>query len=111
MKRVSFETAKALKDVGYPQYGHCEDYYTSEGLPVSKFCDMDKLVFPAPTYIETWLWLWREKGICIKDTCDGAVWVWSDKTKSPIYIVVQTKDPEESIIASIEYLVTNKLLK
>lgn len=109
MKRVSFKTAKAIKDAGYPQYGHCEEYYDSCGKVVDKMCDMSKLVFPCPTYLEVWLWLWREKYINIKDTRDGAVWIWVGDNPS-IYLQV-SRDPEEAIVAAIEHLVENDLIK
>lgn len=61
MESVSFKVAKSIKEAGYPQYGHCEDFYDSNGNKVSKFCDIRKLVYPCPKYIDTWLWLWREE--------------------------------------------------
>lgn len=107
MKGVSFEVAKAIKNAGYPQYGYCEEYYTSEGKVVSKFCDMNKLIFPAPTYLEVWLWLWREKGIKYEIVKSG------DKVlcKEEPYKFFYMKDPEEAIIAAIQYIVENQLLK
>lgn len=111
MKRVSFEVAKYIKEVGYPQDINVIDGYDIHGGETVIYSSSKKCEYIAPTYLDVWLWLWREKGIYIKDTYDGAVWVWGDKIKSPIYIEVQTKDPEESIKRAIAYLVENKLLK
>lgn len=105
MKRVSFKVAKALKEAGYPQYGHCDEYYDSRGKVVDKMCDMSKLVFPCPTYLEVWPWLW-EKEICIAIK------------NNHYYTVAKVGNrrfdgytPEEVIAKAIEYLVDNKLLK
>lgn len=103
MKIVSFETAKKIKEAGYPQYGHCEDYYTSEGLVVSKFCDMDKLVFPAPTYLEVWLWLWRCRHCFLE--C-----VYKEGRFFNYRTSYSYADPEEAIEKAIEYLVENNLI-
>ena len=139
MERVSFEVAKYLKEVGYPQdieEENAEGYAISD-VRYQEYDSFDEswdwhtahqgtnLIFAtnyfypedcgeycvAPYVMEAWFWLWREKGIRIKDTYDGAVWVWGDKIKSPIYIEVQTKDPEESIKRAIAYLVTNNLIE
>lgn len=54
MKRVSLKVAKAIKDAGYPQdYENAEDTYTN----------LIGGIWVKPTYIEVWLWLWREKKI------------------------------------------------
>lgn len=115
MKTVAFEVAKAIKELGYPQYGCCEEYYNSEGWLVSKFCDIDKLVFPAPTYIEVWLWLWKEK--CIK--IDVTTYFDSVKGYKSLATILCYKytyslerdTPEDAIAAAIEHLVENDLIK
>lgn len=106
MKKVSFNVAKAIKEAGYPQYGFCNDYYNSEGLIVSKFCKMDKLVFPAPTYLEVWLWLWREKKRAIELRLRPEGWMVLTFGVNAYYA-----DPEEAIIAAIEHLAENNLIK
>lgn len=113
MKRVSFKTAKAIKEAGYPQYGHCEEYYDSCGKVVDKMCDMRKLVFPCPTYLEVWLWLWREKKIYLNTNTQrkGIVCVYWDDTILHEVKDMKLTDPEESIIAATEYLVNNDLIK
>lgn len=93
MKQVSLKVAKALKEAGYYFSYEVNEYFTKY----------------FPTYIEVWLWLWREKNINIKDTRDGAVWIWVGDNPS-IYLQV-SRDPEEVIVTAIEYLVNNKLLK
>ena len=58
---------------------------------------------------EVWLWLWREKRIPIpvhevEDDFDGEVigfYIWA------IDGIFEENDPEEAIIAAIEYLVDN----
>lgn len=120
-KTVSFMIAKALKEAGYPQ-GEAELRYVlknccfdslwyKEGELVEKRWKIQKYnVADAPIYTDVWLWLRREKGIRIKDTCEGAVWVWIDNESSR-YIEVGTKDPEDAITAAIEYIVDNNLIK
>lgn len=98
MKQVSFEVAKALKEAGYPQYGSCDEYYNHNGQVISKFCDINKLIYPAPTYLEVWLWLWREKGYAIE--CAYKYRRFHNYKTSYNYA-----DPEEAIIAAIEHLV------
>lgn len=117
MKRVTFEIAKALKEAGYPQYGSCDEYYNHNGQVVSKFCDINKLIYPSPTYMEVWLWLWREKKIRIEfndivyKIYDATEWV-DNYGYHLIYLRNKmTTDPEESIIEAIEYLIDNDLIK
>lgn len=116
MKRVSLEVAKVLKEVGYPQGTENTAYYNENGTLVKPFVfNGGNEIADAPTYFEAWLWLWRKKNIRIKDTHDGAVWVWwnhkSPLYKSPLYIEVGTIDPEESIEKAIKHLVKIDLIK
>lgn len=130
MKRVSFKVAKALKEAGYPQGNlvglhkvksfpmyYKDDYvpdYEYFYLNYIDFIDKD-LMTACPTYLDAWLWLWREKKIAIPADYFGYennywssyVPIGDDKFEffEPLH------DPEEAIIAAIEYLVTNKLLK
>lgn len=74
----------------------------------------------APTYLEAWLWLWRKKKISVGINCDedsrlekhwyttaekltGEIGAFTDE--------VFFSDPEEAIIAAIEWLVRNNLIK
>lgn len=124
MKRVSFEVAKALKEAGYDevcQYGYCvvdgiptlvktEEEW--ERHPINNSDMYDFLVCTcqeiegkedctAPTYLEVWLWLWREKKYPINVDCHiGGNGKWSTDMSIEDYT-----DPEEAIIAAIESLV------
>lgn len=118
--------AKALKEAGYPQYFEgFEDYGYFMNGNHSQIYNHDENDCPmyyhilcvAPTYMEAWLWLWREKGIyleieklyatesyiqhgcvCGTEQCGG-------------FYTPEVTDPEEAIIAAIEYLVENDLIK
>lgn len=113
MKRVSFETAKALKEAGYPQennricYSEIGDLITISG---STNLDFSTDFLAAPTYLEVWLWLWREKKIAIDVREFNEEW---DSVFVHTYSYVSTSktDPEEAIIVAINYLVENNLIK
>lgn len=135
MERVSFKIAKAIKEAGYPQdmeqvsygysinsFGYFDDPYDydalynyhrthpGETINFDLMCRFEEgcEYCVAPTYIEVWLWLWREKkiyfgiesesyphtGTCLND-----------------YEDIPYLDPEEAIIAAIEYIVENNLIK
>ncbi len=85
-KRVSYTVAKAIKEAGYPQYEN-----ELEGVP--------KVLY-VPTYFDVWLWLWREK-----ELTRMAIWDKIADIKGNYF------DPEEAIIAAIDYLVDNNLIK
>lgn len=76
MKRVSFETAKWLKANGYPQE-QTEGVYNIDGDWVGILTLKDSASFydtvDAPTYMDVWLWLWREKNIRIMVNDSGIV--------------------------------------
>lgn len=124
MKRVTFEIAKTIKDAGYPQdsqpiteigwYNRARTY--TKELPQFWEGD-DTFVAVAPTYLEVWLWLWREGRICLEieklyapesyiqrgcvcgtEQCEG-------------FYTPEVADPEEAIIAAITYLVDNDKIK
>lgn len=102
MENVSFEVAKALKKAGYPQAKN-DIYYNKNGAV--RYCRPHAftVTYACPTYLETWLWLWREKKIDVTPyNCPNGDWVSFDITST---------DPEEAIIAAIEYLVDNDLIK
>lgn len=65
----------------------------------------------APTYLEVWIWLWREKKKCIdivfSEDEDG--WTFM-QNPSPCDCGLY-QDPEEAIISAINYLVDNNLIK
>lgn len=111
MKRISFKAAKALKEVGYPQnYAFNVSVYDKEGKEVAigdtdipLNCD----AILAPTYLEVWLWLWREKHIAVEADYSFANDDWFDGG----ICGSKFNDPEEAIVAAIEYMVDNNLIK
>lgn len=107
-KKVSFKVAKAIKEAGYPQGNTMSGYWVADEVKGRiKYGDAvnavmwgkDNKIVDMPTYIDVWLWLWREKGTPIQ----------VDYTFCSIDC--QLNDPEEAIIAAIEYLVENNLIK
>ena len=111
MKRVSFKVAKEIKEAGYPQDITCGYLFDAKGNPCDEYTEGD--IFVRPTYIEVRLWLWREKKIAISEE------LWYDKPNDwgsiiecdTIYKELYGyNDPEEAIIAAIEYLVDNDLM-
>lgn len=137
MKRVSFKVAKALKKAGYSQGNtapcyvieNCTKQYNTEiitkeiRLRIKRYKEGDyieKLGFDderceppvcyAPTYIEAWLWLWREKKIYITFCEHGGGAICSMSNGKSIFNF-SNEDPEELIIEAIRYLIDNDLLK
>lgn len=111
MKRVSFEVAKALKEAGYPQNADegVEHWYCQDGGIDTNL--IDDPICSCPTYLEAWLWLWREKKISIyPEECldKWAVFELGSNHSREGYIY---NDPEEAIITAIKYLVDNNLIK
>lgn len=114
-KRVSFEVAKAIKEAGYPQTinsissewylpnGQLYTSYIDATIPLREFHTMLAECI-APTYFEVWLWLWREKRKSIDIVFNGYSWESSENCED-------CNDPEEAIIAAIEYLADNDLIK
>ncbi len=88
MKEITKEIKDYLLSVGYPAQ---EEIY----------------------YLEVWLWLWREKGIHLNtDTSrEGIVCIYWDSTIIHEIKNLRVSDPEDAIIAAIEYLVKEKLIK
>lgn len=112
LKIVTFEIAKVLKEAGYPQNLENTAYYNEEGMLVKPyvFCG-GKEIADTPTYIEVWLWLWREKKkwIDASFSLDEDNWTFM-QNPSPCDCGLYP-DPEEAIIKAIEYLVKNNLIK
>lgn len=118
-KQVSFEIAKVLKDAGYPQGNENTAYYNELGMLVKPnvYCG-GKEIADAPTYIEVWLWLWRDKGI----RCDIED-LWNAELSYPErgcasntnqlggICTPEVSDPEDAIVNIIDYLVENNLIK
>lgn len=130
-KRVSFKVAKAIKEAGYPQgdknSGNCDVYpledhdknfsaYTRVGKLSTRYHCQNWTISTsipyviAPTYLEVWLWLWREKSIelDVEYSPKRLSWYcWHEDFP----LGNNCKDQEEAIIAAIEYLVDNDLVK
>lgn len=105
MKRVSFEVAKALKEAGYPITGS-SFCYNLDGELVEEW-KPNKDYIDAPTYLEVWPWLWQEKDIKFlisEGTCVIRIHGIFQK-------YFAHSDNEEAVIAAIEYLVENNLIK
>lgn len=129
MKRVTFETARWLKEVGYPQDKEFTAYYNEDGILIKPYVfNTGKEVADAPTYLEVWLWLWREKKYRILLSASNQRWDEVHGVVDGVDGIVETSwhrglpgydatdhkanhtDPEKAIIAAIEYLV-DKLSK
>lgn len=113
-KIVSFEVAKALKDASYPQ--ECDRFCS---VP-PKYQDIGRKI-AQPTYIDAWLWLWREKGWFLKIIPSGKVEFhfqilqydkeYEEWHSEGVASLSCFQDPEEAIIKAIDYLVENNLIK
>lgn len=121
MKQVTFKVATALKDAGYPQdlstyqkcyWSHCDDIRLFNYDEVDCL-DYWQLCCAAPTYLDVWLWLWREKKIFI-DVNKFSIDLNDSRVSTLIYekqVIFIENDPEESIKNAIEYLCDNNLIK
>lgn len=112
MKRVSFKIAKYIKEAGYPQgnYGH---HYLFNGEPA--YGAITGKDITAPTYFETWLWLWREKKMRLSVEYVRATETkyesWCTLNQEHLHnLPVSNGDPEEAISEAIEFLVDNDLI-
>lgn len=124
MKRVTFETARWLKEVGYPQDKEFTAYYNEDGILIKPYVfHTGNEVADAPTYLEVWLWLWREKKYRILLSASNQRWDEVHGVVDGVNGIVETSwhrglpgydatdhranhtDPEKAIIAAIEYLV------
>lgn len=119
-KRVSLEVAKAIKEAGYPQ----EQIYDYEAIVITDFDYvgkylglMEEVCYLCPTYLEVWLWLWREKKICLEieklyahESYIQRGCVCGTEQCGEFY-TPEVADPEEAIINAIKYLVDNNLIK
>lgn len=126
-KRVTFEVAKALKEAGYPQpmlgFGYATKHQVIEfcNFNEGEIIDLDAFTpnlgdyVYCPTYIDTWLWLWRKKKIAIGCPYENTYNYWftninAENDKSLIlwkYSSRENEDPEEAIAKAIDYIVKN----
>lgn len=134
MKLVTFEIAKCLKEIGYPQHSLNEVTslaYNDEG-EIWEMRDFDQNpyleYYSICTYFDVWLWLWREKKYRILLSASNQRWNEVHGVVDGVDGIVETSwykgmagydvtdhranhtDPEEAIIAAVEYLV-DKLRK
>ena len=110
MKRVSYNVAKSLKEAGYPQ--DIKEVYKENGEYFTSYIKYSN-TFAAPTYLEVWLWLWREKKINLLNVGNINNEAQIDILQNGVFIHTTNaySDPEEAIIAAIEYLVDEELIK
>lgn len=122
MKIVSIEVAKAIKEAGYPlQRFHTVSREQFEhGWGPGIYSESPSILYPedndfvdmylCPTYIEVWLWLWKEKGIklSVEPNDDETECYTKDLGK---LISEFGSNPDEAIEAAIKYLVENNLIK
>lgn len=112
MKCVSFEVAKAIKEAGYPQ--KCGLWYNKKGIEFSYTEDYSEC-YARPTYLDVWLWLWREKKNAIPADYFGYENnYWSSCVPlgdGRFEFFEPLHDPEEAIIKAIDYVVDNDLIK
>lgn len=107
-KKVSFEVAKHLEEVGYPQ-SQFAPQYKENGELENGFTDLGEGCVYAPTYLDVWLWLFNEKNIVIEPKCrinDNGNYYWENGWIDCTYY-----DQEEAIVAAIEYIVKDNLIK
>lgn len=137
-KRVSVKVAKAIRDAGYPQSRYeafyVERNYNSfkEGI-LYEACNIEinaNIPFvSAPTYVNVWLWLWREKKYRILFSASNQRWdevhgvvTGTDGEVCQLYHRgvkaydatdhrANRHDPEAAIISAIDYIVENNLLQ
>lgn len=110
-KIVSFDVAKAIKEAKYAQTSKPIKSYSINGVlepSGSNYRRGER--YDAPTYLEVWLWLWREKNIRIE--------IINSKVTTQCYASINDEkdtilfdSPEDAIVAAINYLVDNDLIK
>lgn len=112
MKRVSFKIANTIAKAGY--FGKYNKICVVEQIVDSKTLILNKdhelINEEVPTYIETWLWLWRDKKLYI----DVDLAIGTEETVSYLHYnleAFESNDPEEAIKKAIEYLIDNDLIK
>lgn len=130
-KRVTFEVAKALKEAGYPQ-GETKYVYTLRAfiqhIPYRSY-DAGELtpriktlpspaIADAPTYLDVWLWLWREKKwfiqLCeVQDKFHYETFYLNYDNWLPSGILSEKRysDPEEALEVAIENIVRKRFSK
>lgn len=112
-KKVTLKVANAIAKAGYwGKYGHrCEVQEIVDSEQLLLKADYSLLSMRVPTYMQVWLWLWREKKIHIEivERQDNETVAYVGNGRDTKRFLKH--DPEEAIIAAIEYLITNDLIK
>lgn len=110
MKRVSFDVAKWLKDIGYPQStGEGDVYFDKEGeiwFYNSELHDtiQEPVFCSCPYYLEAWRWLWTEKRIFIEPWSSCGLCYVDFLGDHGVELVYSGTDPEEAIVAAIDVI-------
>ena len=123
MKKVSFKVAKAIKEAGYPQDNHTA-IYLEDGSCIYTGGLLDtgsSIYYKIVSYIEVWLWLWQEKGIKLEVhhpiDLDKPNFFDEERVYCATGYDVAYADeceyanPEDAIVAAIDCLVENNLIK
>ena len=119
-EQISLKVARAIGRAKYwgNYYQRCyvQEIVGRERLIVS--VDHELMSKSVPTYLEVWLWLWREAKWFIKihplkdkfhyQILDHHYDEWHSWG---VLSMTGYSDPEEAIISAIEYLVDNDLIK
>lgn len=105
MKIVSFELAQKLTELGYNKS-------SDRGYVID-----NKHFIEAPSYVDVWFWLWREKKFPISLMCDEhpdlMQWYPHSDITGEIGSFTDTvffDDPEEALVEAIDYIFENNLL-
>ncbi len=120
-KQVTFKVAKVIKEAGgiFPAneyYALFKDESNKGSWQTETICCPSLGIigecYAAPTYLDVWLWLWREKKIqidveFISSNLVGNFVLGQRVFTNGCYQI----DPEDAIIAAIDYLVDNDLIK
>lgn len=117
-KRVSFKVAKAIKEAGYwdpnttltsqynnPCYAKNEKLYENGCI-----CDWED-IFPAPTYLDVWLWLWKSDKWIITLNLSWTGYALAHVVIDGDDVDFKGCDQEEAIVSAIDYLVDFDLIK
>lgn len=103
-KLVTPEIAKVLKEAGYPQDIHDSTIFIE--------CDVNKMqeALVLPTYLDVWIWLYRERNFVLEfkfteNAPFNSPYIWENRI-----LKCFGKDPEETLVGAIDYLIGNELI-
>ena len=104
MRRIQIKAAKAIKEAGYPLEIKSIEEAEKLGWQRNAFFTGMCTCALCPYAMEVWLWLWKDKKIVIDIQ-------YHAKSNRWVYGCYYYKDQEEAIIAAIDYLVDNDLIR